>query len=392
MAIPSIAMIPSGYKENKVYSVLPTDGSGDLDFARTTTATRINSEGLIEDVGIGKPRLNYADGVCPSLLLEPSSTNRVINSAEGVYGSAPASSTNTISPDGTNNAYIPLPNSTSNRYEQTIPAGTYATGQKLTYSWYRKRISTPTVDSFLGDLNVKSLVNLTELEVSNARQIETNINGFDRFEAVVQVIDGSLSSIFRAYFGPVVGVGNSSVAYWGHQFEALDYATSLIITTGTAQTRTADSASKTGISSLINSSEGVFYAEISALSNDGGLRRLSLSDGTNDNRVFIGFGSTINTFQFFISSSNSTVVSQVISVTDVTEYAKVAISYKLNDVGLWINGSKVGTETVATMPSSLNSLAFNQGNGGFPFEGNCKDLRVYKKALTDAELTTLTTL
>jgi len=392
MAIPSIAMIPSGYKENKVYSVLPTDGSGDLDFARTTTATRINSEGLIEDIGIGKPRLNYADGVCPSLLLEPSSTNRVINSAEGVYGSAPASSTNTISPDGTNNAYIPLPNSTSNRYEQTIPAGTYATGQKLTYSWYRKRISTPTVDSFLGDLNVKSLVNLTELEVSNARQIETNINGFDRFEAVVQVIDGSLSSIFRAYFGPVVGVGNSSVAYWGHQFEALDYATSLIITTGTAQTRTADSASKTGISSLINSSEGVFYAEISALSNDGGLRRLSLSDGTNDNRVFIGFGSTINTFQFFISSSNSTVVSQVISVTDVTEYAKVAISYKLNDVGLWINGSKVGTETVATMPSSLNSLAFNQGNGGFPFEGNCKDLRVYKKALTDAELTTLTTL
>jgi len=392
MAIPSIAMIPSGYKENKVYSVLPTDGSGDLDFARTTTATRINSEGLIEDIGIGKPRLNYADGVCPSLLLEPSSTNRVINSAEGVYGSAPASSTNTISPDGTNNAYIPLPNSTSNRYEQTIPAGTYATGQKLTYSWYRKRISTPTVDSFLGDLNVKSLVNLTELEVSNARQIETNINGFDRFEAVVQVIDGSLSSIFRAYFGPVVGVGNSSVAYWGHQFEALDYATSLIITTGTAQTRTADSASKTGISSLINSSEGVFYAEISALSNDGGLKRLSLSDGTNDNRVFIGFGSTINTFQFFISSSNSTVVSQVISVTDVTEYAKVAISYKLNDVGLWINGSKVGTETVATMPSSLNSLAFNQGNGGFPFEGNCKDLRVYKKALTDAELTTLTTL
>jgi len=392
MAIPSIAMIPSGYKENKVYSVLPTDGSGDLDFARTTTATRINSEGLIEDIGIGKPRLNYADGVCPSLLLEPSSTNRVINSAEGVYGSAPASSTNIISPDGTNNAYIPLPNTTSNRYQQDIPAGTYATGQKLTYSWYRKRISTPTGDSFLGDLNVKSLVNLTELEVSNARQIETNINGFDRFEAVVQVIDGSLSSIFRAYFGPVVGVGNSSVAYWGHQFEALDYATSLIITTGTAQTRTADSASKTGISSLINSSEGVFYAEISALSNDGGLRRLSLSDGTNDNRVFIGFGSTINTFQFFISSSNSTVVSQVISVTDVTEYAKVAISYKLNDVGLWINGSKVGTETVATMPSSLNSLAFNQGNGGFPFEGNCKDLRVYKKALTDAELTTLTTL
>ena len=40
--IPSISLIPSGYKAGKVYSVLPTDGSGDLTFARASTATRIN--------------------------------------------------------------------------------------------------------------------------------------------------------------------------------------------------------------------------------------------------------------------------------------------------------------------------------------------------------------
>jgi len=43
-----VAMIPSGYKEDKLYSVLPNDGDGDFDFSRATSATRVNSEGLIE--------------------------------------------------------------------------------------------------------------------------------------------------------------------------------------------------------------------------------------------------------------------------------------------------------------------------------------------------------
>jgi hypothetical protein len=44
----SLIMFPSGYKEDKIYSLKPTDGSGDLTFTRASTATRVNSEGLIE--------------------------------------------------------------------------------------------------------------------------------------------------------------------------------------------------------------------------------------------------------------------------------------------------------------------------------------------------------
>ena len=45
----SIAMIPGAYKESKVYSQLPTDGSGDFTYTRgTDTATRVNENGLIE--------------------------------------------------------------------------------------------------------------------------------------------------------------------------------------------------------------------------------------------------------------------------------------------------------------------------------------------------------
>ena len=46
----SLVMIPSGYKEDVVYSQIPTDGAGDLSFTRASNGTRINSAGLVEDV------------------------------------------------------------------------------------------------------------------------------------------------------------------------------------------------------------------------------------------------------------------------------------------------------------------------------------------------------
>ena len=48
----SLVMIPSGYKDDKLYSIKPTDGSGDLTFSRdgsgASPATRVNASGLIE--------------------------------------------------------------------------------------------------------------------------------------------------------------------------------------------------------------------------------------------------------------------------------------------------------------------------------------------------------
>ena len=44
----SLIMIPSGYKEDVVYSVIPETGAGDLSFTRASNGTRINSAGLVE--------------------------------------------------------------------------------------------------------------------------------------------------------------------------------------------------------------------------------------------------------------------------------------------------------------------------------------------------------
>jgi hypothetical protein len=44
----SLLLTPNAYKEGKLYSVIPSDGSGDFTFTRATTATRVNSAGLVE--------------------------------------------------------------------------------------------------------------------------------------------------------------------------------------------------------------------------------------------------------------------------------------------------------------------------------------------------------
>ena len=51
MATPSLAMIPSGYKDGKLYSVLPNNAGGDFDVTRGSLATRVNKDGFIEPVG-----------------------------------------------------------------------------------------------------------------------------------------------------------------------------------------------------------------------------------------------------------------------------------------------------------------------------------------------------
>ena len=48
----SLVQIPSGYKATKLYSVVPDSGAGDFTFARSSSGTRVNSEGLIETASV----------------------------------------------------------------------------------------------------------------------------------------------------------------------------------------------------------------------------------------------------------------------------------------------------------------------------------------------------
>jgi hypothetical protein len=59
----SFLVTPNGYKEDKLYAAIPTNGNGDMTFTRATTATRVDENDLVSSVASNVPRIDYTDGV-----------------------------------------------------------------------------------------------------------------------------------------------------------------------------------------------------------------------------------------------------------------------------------------------------------------------------------------
>ena len=102
----SLIVTPNGYKASKLYSIVPSNGAGDMDVTRATTATRVNPNGLIESVAIDVPRIDYLNSTCPSILLEPQKTNvqtwsEDFSNAVYIKVGASVSSNAIVAPDGT---------------------------------------------------------------------------------------------------------------------------------------------------------------------------------------------------------------------------------------------------------------------------------------------------
>ena len=191
---------------------------------------------------------------------------------------------------------------------------------------------------------------------------------------------------------PNTNVSIGDEAYiWGAQLEAQSFATSIIPTEGAIKTRLQDAAFGAGSSDLINSTEGVLYAEVSRFANDILNTAISINQSGNfSNSVSIKFRSTENLiFGLIYSGGNISTIMQH-TLPDDTQFNKIAISYAENNFALWVNGIKVLTDTSGNAPIGLNNLSFNLGAENF--YGKTKCLAVFKEALTDAELTCLTTI
>jgi hypothetical protein len=184
------------------------------------------------------------------------------------------------------------------------------------------------------------------------------------------------------------GNGTDGIFIYGGQFEVGAYATSYIPTTSAAVTRVAEFTKKTGISSLIGSTEGVLYAEVDyKTTNESGTVLLDVNDNDLTNRVIIFFGAGV--IGAFIQGS--TIISY--SVPSFGTY-KIAFGYKSGNFVLYVNGVQRGTSSASVTFSGMNQLFLGQTfdiNNSQPVNG-IKQALLFKTRLTNAQLAELTTL
>ena len=348
--------------------------------------TNISVKEIIDDTNI--PRINYEgfsyDGNgdiipnsgCGSWLLEPQSTNLITYSEDfsnwslsgGSGGSLVPNSV--ISPDGTQNASSWITNAIGQRIQK--PTGSLTNGNAYTFSIYVRADTNLNVGITWAESSALSVAVTTEWQRFEVTQNASGTTGFPQLK----------------------NIGNNGTFYvWGAQLEEQSYATSYIPTEGATNTRNQDIATDSGNATLINSTEGVLYAEIAALANDGGNRIISLSTGSQSNRLIMLYTSISNEVRA-LGSRNSLGQFDISFVTaNALDFLKIAVKYKENDFALWVNGSEVATSNIGLTPIGLSELAFdNGGNGSAKFFGKTKCLAVYKEALTDAELQSLTTI
>jgi len=340
----------------------------------------------IKDISNDTPRIDYTNG--KALLLEPQRTNEYLNSNDFSLWNTDVSATDTAnqldSPDGNINATLmSVTNSGRIYYDPTI-----STTADRVFSIF---IKGGTFNHFrVGLIGSVALVDLIN-ETSSIGDINSIGNGWYRVSLPpTSVSSTSRRAQIQAYPDNTYtnSHGQSGTYYiYGSQLEQGSYATSYIPTNGQAETRLADVCQGGGDESTFNDSEGVLYAEIAALANDGTSRKIAIGSGSSVTVIGVQFTATNNEIGGFNLGSTNTTVS------DVTEYNKIAINYESgSNYKVFINGSLAGSGSYTHPISSANELAFDDGAGTNPFYGKIKSLAYFPEALTDTELQQLTTI
>ena len=329
-------------------------------FTRSTTATFVGSNGLIQTAAINAPRFDYnPTTLAPrGLLIEEQRVNLLTyseqfdNAAWQKFGGG-TGLTPTVTP---NFATAPDGTMTADRVQMSLNGGTtlsdsvnvsqsatFAAGAYVLTVWLRS--NTGSNQTILG-------------VIANSQSVDSPITvtpTWQRF-TVTQTTAAVTSNSGLRLRGTFTG-DTADILVWGAQLEAGAFATSYIPTVASQVTRSADNASMTGtnFSSWFNASEGTFVADSVVAPNvDGvvGNYYYSASDGTISNMI--------------LSAEVNGTVSQVIAggVTQFNETVggeptgalKVALAYQANNTVSSANGAIGTTDTSVTLPT-VNRLS-----------------------------------
>jgi hypothetical protein len=407
----SIIVTPNSVKAGKLYSIKPGNGAGDLDVVRATTKTRTNSLGVIENVPINVPALDYTNGSCPSILVEPQRTNLLtyseqLNDASWTKTECSITANIAASPSGILNADKIIPN-TTNTFHPCKKSITVSSGLAHAYTVYFKKdgynfvlINTPT--GVIGG-NVGPIIDL------NNGTIVGNLGGSTHNAVVTSINDGwykvtmtftttgtttiiDINTLATSSITSYSGNGTDGILVWGAQLEVGSNATSYIPTVASAVTRNADVISKTGISDLIGQTEGTLFVDFN-------LNKLSetkaiavLDNGSTDEYIALTRRNT-NIFRLQIKKTGSSAVNIIDSIVINDLICKIAIAYKNEDYAMYVNGTLRGTSTNSTDYPTTALTQFVLSNASYgSLNDSYNSAALWKERLSNETLAQLTTL
>ena len=398
--------------ENGNYKPLP------FAFTRSTSATRVNKDGLIEVVTNDRPRIDYTDTSDGVLLLEKAATNLITysedfsNAAWDLFRIS-VTTENYLSPNGSRNVKNIIPDISNNTHGVfdfvSVSSGTYTSSVFLKANGYNFACVRISVDN--DTKRFGAVVDLTNGDVtstdatgsptSTSFSVNNYGNGWYRLSvscshssgSVYLTISPSLTSnpTFSSSLPSFQGDGTSGVLVFGAQLE-LGNASSYIPTQGSASTRVAETASGSGNSEVFNDSEGVLMLDINYKNIQSAWQGIAITnDNDINNRIFIGINSNTKILEIYFQSGGSLLWQPDFELSKINQFQKIALKYKANDLALFVNGFEVATNnSVSTMPIGLSLLGFFGFGTTQPQYGSTKEIGYYDTILTDLELETLT--
>lgn len=388
---------------------------GRITFTRASTATRVNSKGLIEAVASGVPRIDYdpVTMACKGLLIEEARTN-LLTYSEQFDNAAWTKTRSSITanaataPDGSTTADKIVEDATaSNSHFIAGPVVSTVSGTAYSLPIFIKSAERSWVfitghSSSFGS-GVFAFFNAATGAVGTTAGCTATCtpvgNGWFRasITATATVTGSQVAYQLNLTTGDATyshtGDGTSGLYIWGAQIEAGAFATSYIPTVASQVTRAADVASMTGanFSQWYRADEGTFVVQGDVtFSGSTYPTLLDVDDGTWSNTIYVSSRSATTTGRMEAAVGGTSQVAvdstTLVSGSPFTE----AVAYKLNDYALSVNGNAAVTRTTATVPTvDRLRIGCERGTSNF-INGHIARTAYFPKRLANGELQALT--
>lgn len=346
-----------------------------------------------ESTNVETPRIDYSTDSNGALLLEDSSSNLLAYSEDfskpmWVKSDAVISVNDTIAPDG-----VSISQDFNFSASETASVYTQFTSDDIEHEAGSGMVFSVWLKSKTVDGNFE--IGLYQVGNENSKSVNLSATEWRRFEIGYIAIDDTNILVVPALY-----IGNNQiqeVSIWGAQFstDKLE-ATSYIQTTGVSASRGRESASSFGSQSDFLGVEGTLYFEASMYESELVSSMISLSDGTEDNRIAIilHLDNTVEFSYFKDGVAQSILLYDDPFVFDFTRMNKFAYSFKDGNFLYMVNGKTLSFDVTGQVAASGTMTHINFSNGeAFDelFNGEIKAVKYYDKFLTPTELYNLTT-